>query len=351
MARIAVTGAAGPVGRRLCALLAADPDVELVRAIDRRRVHLPDSGRGDPRRDRLDVRRVHLREADLDEALEGIDVVCHLAGSDPLEGTSVDHDLHATARLLDAVDRTGVGQLVVRTSATVYGAWGDNPVPLTEAAQLRPNPETAWVQMRVRIEEQVRAFADSHPDVAVAVLRPSVTVAEEGPDELGRVLAAARVVAPADGASPAQFVHVDDVVSAVDVVRRTRAEGAFNVAPDGAIPADRIRALVGGAPRVPLPAPLARRLTAIGWRYQLAPTPPGFVPFVTDSWVVANDRLRAIGWSPTMTNEEAYVAGHAAAPWAQISPKRRQELALGAAAAVLVAGGVAAAAAVRRTLR
>ena len=45
-------------------------------------------------------------------------------------------------------------------------------------------------------------------DVAVAVLRPSVTVADEGSDELGRVLAAARVLAPADGASPAQFVHV-----------------------------------------------------------------------------------------------------------------------------------------------
>lgn len=351
MARIAVTGAAGPVGRRVCALLAADPEVALVRAIDRRRVHLPDGGRSDPRRERLDVRRAHLRDADLDALLDGIDVVCHLAGSDPLEGTSADHDLHVTSRLLDAVGRSEVTQLVIRTSATVYGAWPDNPVPLTEGAALRPNPETSWVQMRVRIEEQVQAFAAAHPDVAVAVLRPSVTVSDEGPDELGRVLAAARVVAPADGASPAQFVHVDDVAAAVDLVRRCRAEGAFNVAPDGAIPADRIRALVGGAPRVPLPAWLARRLTAFGWRYQLAPTPPGFVPFVTESWVVANDRLRSLGWSPSMTNEEAYVAGHDAAPWAQISPKRRQELALGATAAVLVAGGVAAATAVRRTLR
>ncbi len=123
------------------------------------------------------------------------------------------------------------------------------------------------------------------------------------------------------------------------------------MAPDGSVPAERIRALVGGAPRVPMPAGVARRLTAIGWRYQLAPTPPGFVPFATEAWVVANDRLRSLGWEPTMTNEEAYVAGHEAAPWAQISPKRRQELALGAMAAVLVASGVGAAAAIRRSLR
>ncbi|MFP5576611.1 MAG: NAD-dependent epimerase/dehydratase family protein [Acidimicrobiia bacterium] len=351
MARIAVTGAAGPVGRRLCALLAADPEVELVRAIDRRRVHLPDRVRGDPRRDRVEMCRVHLRDADLDALLDGIDVVCHLAGSDPLEDVPVDHDLVTASRLLDAMGRAGTGQLIARTSATVYGAWPDNPVPLTEAAELRPNAETPWVQVRVGLEERFREFACANPDVAVAWLRPSVTVADEGSDELGRVLAAARVVAPADGASPAQFVHVDDVVAAIDAVRRARAEGAFNVAPDGSVPAERIRALVGGAPRLPLPAWLARRLTAIGWRYQLAPTPPGFVPFVTHPWIVANDRLRSLGWEPSMTNEEAYVAGHAAAPWAQISPKRRQELALGAAAAVLVGGGVAATAAVRRSLR
>jgi nucleoside-diphosphate-sugar epimerase len=351
MARIAVTGAAGPVGRRLCALLAVDPDVELVRAIDRRRVHLPDRVRHDPRRDRIELCRVHLRDADLDALLEGIDVVCHLAGSDPLEDAPVDHDLVTTSRLLEAMGRAGTGQLIARTTATVYGAWPDNPVPLTETAELRPNAESPWVQVRAQVEERIRDFACAHPDVAVAILRPTVTVAEEGSDELGRVLAAARVVAPADGASPAQFLHADDLVAAVDTVRRARGVGAFNVAPDGSVSAERIRALVGGAPRLPLPAWLARRLTAIGWRYQLAPTPPGFVPFVTEPWIVANDRLRSLGWEPTMTNEEAYVAGHAAAPWAQISPKRRQELALGAAVAVLVGGGVAAAAAIRRSLR
>lgn len=339
------------MGRRLCALLAADPDVELVRAIDRRRVHLPDRVRNDPRRDRIELCRVHLRDADLDALLDGIDVVCHLAGSDPLEDAPADHDLVTTSRLLDAMGRAGTGQLIARTTATVYGAWPDNPVPLTEASPLRPNAESPWVQVRAQVEGQLRDFACAHPDVAVAVLRPPVTVAEEGPDELGRVLAAARVVAPADGASAAQFVHVDDVVAAVDVVRRARGEGAFNVAPDGSVSAERIRALVGGAPRLPLPGSLARRLTAIGWRYQLAPTPPGFVPFVTDAWIVANDRLRSLGWEPTMTNEEAYVAAHAAAPWAQVSPKRRQELALGATAVALVGGGIAVAAALRRSLR
>ncbi|MFP5321468.1 MAG: NAD-dependent epimerase/dehydratase family protein [Acidimicrobiia bacterium] len=349
MSRIAVTGAAGPVGRRVCARLLADPDVAGVVAIDRQRLHLPDTTAEDRRR--LEVHRVHLREADLGSLLADVDAVVHLAGSDPLEDTAVDHDLLTTGRVLAACEAGRVAQLVVRSSATVYGAHPDNPLPLTESAELRPNDGSPWVQMRARIEERVQAFADEHPDVAVAVLRPCVTVSESGPDELGRVLAAARVVGPGEDAPPAQFVHADDVAGAVDVVRRTGATGAFNVAPDGAVEAERLRALVGGSPRIPLPGWLASRLSDIGWRYRLAPTPPGFVPFAREPWVVANDRLRALGWAPSLTNDEAYVAGHAAAPWAQISPQRRQELALGVAGAVLVGTGTAAAVALRRRLR
>jgi len=341
MSRIAVTGAAGPVGRRVCARLLADPEVTQVVAIDRQRLHLPD-GVAREQRSRLRVHRAHLRDADLSALFEDVDAVLHLAGSDPLEGTAVDHDLVTTSRVLAAVEERGVRQVVARTSATVYGAHDDNPLPITESSELRPNDESPWVQVRVQIEERLRDFAEAHPDVAVAVLRPCVTVSEAGPDELGRVLSTARMVGPGEGAPPAQFVHADDVAAAADVVRRERGEGAFNVAPDGALDAERIRALVGGAPRIPLPGWLARRVTDLGWRYRLAPTPPGFVPFTRAAWVVANDRLRALGWEPTFDNDEAFVAAHAAAPWAQISPQRRQELALGVAGVVIVGGGTAA---------
>ncbi len=343
MSRVAVTGAAGPVGRRLVARLLDDPSVEAVVAIDQMAVTAVD--------DRVMAHRIQLTGADLDAVLAGVDVVCHLAGSDPLEDRAPDHDLHTTTRVLDAAGRAGVGQVIVRTSATVYGAWPDNPVPLPETATPRPNAESTWVRHRLAIEDQVRSFAESSPEVVVAIVRPCVTVSEQGPDELGRVLAAARLVGPADDGPPAQFVHADDVASAVDVLRRSGADGVFNIAPDGALDAALIRALVGGVPRFHVPEAIARRLTTVGWRCQLAPTPPGFVPFVRQPWVVGNDRLRALGWVPTYSNEEAFVAGHAAAPWAQVSPQRRQELALGVAGAAVVGVVAGAVTFVRRRLR
>jgi hypothetical protein len=68
-------------------------------------------------------------------------------------------------------------------------------------------------------------------------------------------------------------------------------------------------------------------------------------------WVVANDRLRAAGWAPQSTNEEAYVSTHAGAPWSRISPRRRQDLILGGAAAAVLAVPTAAVAALRRSRR
>lgn len=354
MTRVVLTGAAGPVGRRVLLDL-LDGGATSVVALDRRPIAVPEhessTGVPSPTSAVVESHQVQLRSDALDRFFAGADVVCHLAGSDPLEDVAADHDLHTTTRVLEAAGRAGARQVVTRSSATVYGAWPDNPVPLPETAPTRPNAETEWVRVRAAIEERVHAFAEAHPDVAVAVLRPCVTVSPDGPDELGRVLATARLVSAAHGEPQAQFVHVDDVAAAVGAVVSSRASGVFNVAPDGALDADMIRALVGGAPRIPLPEGVARRLTAFGWRYRLAPTPPGFVPFVQHSWVVANDRLRALGWEATHTNEEAFVAGHLAAPWAQISPQRRQELALGLAAGLLVGVGTGVGFGVRRLLR
>jgi hypothetical protein len=83
----------------------------------------------------------------------------------------------------------------------------------------------------------------------------------------------------------------------------------------------------------------------------MAPTPPELLPYTVHPWVVANDRLRADGWEPAATNEEAYVASHRAGPWATLSPRRRQELALGASAAGIVGAVVGVVALVRRRRR
>ena len=109
------------------------------------------------------------------------------------------------------------------------------------------------------------------------------------------------------------------------------------VAPDGYVPGERLRALTGSPPRVTLPARAREVVTGLRWRFERGPIPPGLVAYTRWPWVISNDRLVADGWRPTVTNEQAYVEGTEAPWWTMVSPKRRQELALGGAATLLAA--------------
>lgn len=281
-----------------------------------------------------------LASVDLKGRLEGASLLVHLVGG-----------LDETRAVLEAAGAVGVQHAVVLSSATVYGAWQGNPVPLTEDATLRPNPE---LEFAVRAAERERLAAEwraDHPGTTVAILRPAVPVAEDATGWLADGLRAAALVRSSkDDDPPAQYVHLDDLASAVALAATSALDGAYNVAPDGWISGEQLRALAGG-PRVRLPERIAR--LAARWRSRLAPssTHPGLLPYTQHPWVVANDRLRARGWVPEWSSEEAYVAGHPAAPWASISPQRRQELSLGALGVALVGSVVGAVALIRRRRR
>ena len=100
-----------------------------------------------------------------------------------------------------------------------------------------------------------------------------------------------------------------------------------------------------------LPEAVATRVQRLRWRLGVVSSPPGVVPYVSQPWVVANDRLRAAGWQPRWSNEEAFVAADRPGVLATMSPKRRQELALAVAGTALVGGAVAVGLGVRRAVR
>ena len=191
---------------------------------------------------------------------------------------------------------------------------------------------------KAELERIAAEWRDAHPAATVAVLRPTVTVSAEANGWLARALARSTSLPIGDEEPPAQFLDVDDLAAAVDLARRGRLDGPRNVAPDGWISGDTVRSLAGGPPRIRLPERVALQLAGFRWRWRLAPTPPSLLPLTVHPWVIANDRLKADGWEPASSNEEAYVGAHRAGPWATLSPRRRQELALGAAGAVLVGG-------------
>ena len=256
----------------------------------------------------------------------------------------------ATDLLVDA-HSLGADHLVVVSSAMVYGAFTNNPVPLSEDAVLRPDPTFVYARQLAAAEESVERWRTAAPHRRVAMLRPVVPVAATGTSSLARALSAGYGQRFGEDDPGAQFVHHDDVASAVQLAVTRRLDGVYNVAPDGSIPGDRVRALSGQRLRLPLPDRIADIVGALRWRFQRGPIPPGLRSYTRAPWTVANDKLRAVGWRPTVTNEQAYVEGTEAKWWTMVTPKRRQEITLGVVVVMLVLGAVLAGVLTRRWWR
>lgn len=290
------------------------------------------------------------------QAIDDLDVIV-TAGDAPatadigVVGTVVDvgladHDLLGlrggsaavgAAELLADVYTLQADHVVFLSSAMVYGAIANNPVPITEDAVLRPDPDFVYARQLASAEELVESWRCERGARRVAVLRPAVPVAATGTSSLARALTAGFGQRFGEADPSAQFVHHDDIASAVALAVDRRLDGVYNVAPDGSIPGDRVRALSGQRWRLPLPDRVAEVVGALRWRFERGPIPPGLRSYTREPWIVANDKLRAHGWTPRVTNEQAYVEGTEERWYTMVTPKRRQEIALGAMVGVVAA--------------
>ncbi len=339
MRRVVVTGAAGALGQRVVQLLADHPKVSRVIAID----VVPVAGQPSAVEDHVvDLARDPAPQSDeLDALFAGADAVIHLAWRIPerdgRNGARVaESNQRALRRVLAAASGAETQTVVHLSSATVYGAWPDNKIPLTEDAPLRPNPGFRFAIGKAEAERLLGEWADDHPRTRLSILRPAVTVGAGG-RPLYEALGGTRVPRNSDDpARPVQFLHVDDLAAAVLHVWDRRLHGVFNVAPDRGIGEDVARNLAGGVANVPLPDRLARAVAIWSWDLWRRGVPRDALPYARYPWVVAPDKLAATGWTAGYSSEAALVVTDARPHWDNLPPARRQGYTL-----LLAAGGVA----------
>jgi UDP-glucose 4-epimerase len=335
---VAVTGASGLVGRHLLPVLAAHPDVERVLGLD---VREPE------RRARtVEFARVDIAGTELKPLLEGIDVVVHLAGVvDPVPDVALMArvNVEGTRHVLEAAASVGARRIVRISSAMVYGAWANNPVPLSEDAALRPNPDFSPAVQGAEVERLLGEWRAAHPEVTVTTLR-SAPVVGPGAERLpARILLGRPPLRVRGATAPVQVVHVDDLAAALALVATSDLPGAYNVAADGWLDAAEARELIGG-PAVPaMPAEVLERWLRRTWDLGVGDIPAGVVPYLAHPWVIDNQRLRAAGWAPAHTNADAIAEAVASLP-----PRDAKPVLAAAGGLVLVAGT---AVAVRRRRR
>lgn len=345
MRTVAVTAASGPVGRELLALLDADPRVGTILGVDVVEPDMPPAS--------LEFRVADPRDPVLASVLRGADVIVHLAGWVPepvSEDVAFARSVHGTRNVLAAAEAVGARGVVHLSTAMVYGAHPDNPVPLGEQARLRASADAPAAYHALLAEELVAAFRAEHPGVDVAVLRPATILGGHVDSPATRLLEALRVPGVAGYDPPLQFADVADVAEALRLAASEGLDGAFNVAPDGWLTTEEAEHVAG---RRLLRLPETPALGAVSALHRLvgAELAPGELTYLMHPWVVDAGRLASHGWRAERSNREVLrAAAEEHRRWVRLDGLRirRRDLYAVGAGVVLASAGLAAGALRRR---
>ncbi len=286
---VGITGATGDMGRLLLPRLAEDPRVSKVIALD---IAAPDPMK------KVEFRKVDLTRPgtgnELSQALSdtGVQVLYHLAFiSSRVRSAAFAHELEVigSMHVLAAAGALGIERLIFPSLTALYGARPNAPALMTEATHLAGCRGSRFVNDKVEVEQQLKAFTAANPQTKVVVLRFAPIVGPTSDNPITRWLKT-RVVPTLLGFDPLwQVLHEDDAADALHSALRCEASGTFNVAADGVLPLSAVVKLSGGR-ALPLPRQLLLRafeaLEALG-----APTAlPPLIDYLNYSWVTDGSR-------------------------------------------------------------
>jgi nucleoside-diphosphate-sugar epimerase len=296
-------------------------------------------------------RRANLASPQVADALAGVDVVVHLAAADDLAtvfGQSAQERRARAVRTIQAVTiaaaAVGAQRLIAVTSAMVFGARADNPVPLSDDAARRADSDDGLIGDLLEIERVLERTPRVHPGLVVTVLRPAALVGPGVDSAVTRHFEAPRLLVIRGANTRWQFCHVDDLAGAVCTALAEELSGSVTVGSMGSLAEDVVERL-SGMRRIEVPASLAFSTAERLHRVGVLSTPASELAYVVHPWVVGSTTLLAAGWRPEHDNEACLrelmddVGGRRMVAGRRVD---RRDAAMGAAGAAVALVGTAA---------
>ena len=303
--RYLITGGSGYIGGRLVDYLSRRDDTDKVVIAD---IRSPGPFKPKTAFKQMDVRdRAGVRSV-IEDAKP--DALVHLAFIlNPIhdEALMYDIDVNGTHNVLEAASAAGVQHVLVASSTTAYGAFPDNPVPLTEEDPVRGAPDYAYAQHKTEVDRLCQLWALQHPDRKMTIVRPCIVFGPSVDNYIVRFWTKQPFQADLGNLdNPIQFVHEDDVVEALTGLLEGGHDGIFNLAGDGLMTQGECAELVG-LPIRRMPLRPFKAFARTMWRLRASEAPPGQLEFARWPWVASNEKLkRTLGWEPRHSSRETF---------------------------------------------
>jgi UDP-glucose 4-epimerase len=321
MARVVlVTGVSRYLGGRLARLLASHPDIERVVGVD---VIPPPDDLGHAEFVRADIRNPVIAKVIKAAAVDTVVHMNVIATPVGAGGRSAMKEINVigTMQLLAACQREpSVRQLVVKSSAMVYGVSPKDPALFTEDMEAIRLPRSGFAKDSVEVEGYVRGFARRRPDVDVTMLRFANILGAGIDTPLSRYLSLPVVPTVMGFDGRLQLTHEDDALDAVQTATFGNAPGTYNVSGDGVLMLSQAIARAGRL-NLPLPTPVASVTRDVVRRFGLIDFTSEQIEYFKYGRGVDTSLIRdQLGFVPKYSTLETFDAFLRAHPLGRIMP-------------------------------
>lgn len=284
--RLLITGIAGGLATQVASAI---PDDWEVMGIGRRP---PSESVARP----IIYKRIDITKKTLEDLFrnERFDAVMHLAvANDPQLPMSVRHNVNviATMRLLDCCEAQRVPQVILLSSAEVYGADPTNPIYLTESSPLKAIQRFADMGDKVEFDTYCRSWMYRVQRVHTVLLRPCHIVGPHVQNFFTLYFRNPIVPVPLGYDPMIQVIDERDMVQALLRCLKKPTTGVYNITGPGELPLS-VAIQEAGSTAVPVLYSLASPFMKVGWWLGVLPFPTPQFDFLMYPCVIDGKRFQ-----------------------------------------------------------
>lgn len=244
---ILITGAAGALAQQVIAHLR--DKYRLVVCDSRREVSMPE----DIPSYRVDFNKRRFEDLFKEYNFDGILHLGRIGSNEYSREGRYNANVIGSQRLLDLARKYNVKQTLILSTYFVYGAHPLNPAYLTESAPLKAAGITMDLVDSVELENLSTIYLWKYPELNITILRPCNIVGPGVNNTLSQLLMQTRTPVLMGYSPMMQFIHLEDMASAIVVAFEQNHAGIYNIAPDDCVPYQVALSLCG-CKKLPIPS-------------------------------------------------------------------------------------------------